>query len=222
MRTLSRRLRTRVSVWFCLSSCCSSAASTCFSPDRSCFPILKVDKALFSLVLRQGSGTWLIVFTQSGLISCTQTQDLTLTLLLKGTKKQENYNTLYFERESAYLSPVHCFVLRRCVNMWQCGNTAETRPHTKPPPLPPRTTQRKHYWRNQVLSHSHTVVVTMQPEFMFQIRAWGTGVWVLPVWCSQAKSRGVEEAREKMFSGEKINFTEVLTHLAMCESHLIS
>lgn len=28
---------------------------------------------------------------------------------------------------------------------------------------------------------------------------------------SQAKSRGVEEAREKMFSGEKINFTEVMT-----------
>lgn len=27
----------------------------------------------------------------------------------------------------------------------------------------------------------------------------------------QAKSRGVEEAREKMFSGEKINFTEVTT-----------
>lgn len=26
----------------------------------------------------------------------------------------------------------------------------------------------------------------------------------------QAKSRGVEAAREKMFTGEKINFTEVL------------
>lgn len=28
--------------------------------------------------------------------------------------------------------------------------------------------------------------------------------------CVQAKSRGVEEARERMFSGEKINFTEVM------------
>lgn len=36
--------------------------------------------------------------------------------------------------------------------------------------------------------------------------------WVGPglsVFSSQAKSRGVEAARERMFNGEKINFTEV-------------
>lgn len=32
---------------------------------------------------------------------------------------------------------------------------------------------------------------------------------------SQAKSRGVESARERMFSGEKINFTEVRLFLSM-------
>lgn len=32
---------------------------------------------------------------------------------------------------------------------------------------------------------------------------------------TQAKSRGVESARERMFSGEKINFTEVRLFLSM-------
>lgn len=32
---------------------------------------------------------------------------------------------------------------------------------------------------------------------------------------SQAKSRGVEAARERMFNGEKINFTEVRTQLVL-------
>lgn len=32
---------------------------------------------------------------------------------------------------------------------------------------------------------------------------------------SQAKSRGVESARERMFSGEKINFTEVRLFLSV-------
>lgn len=33
---------------------------------------------------------------------------------------------------------------------------------------------------------------------------------------SQAKSRGVEASRDKMFSGEKINFTEVF-HMFVCQ-----
>lgn len=35
------------------------------------------------------------------------------------------------------------------------------------------------------------------------------------IYLSQAKSRGVESARERMFSGEKINFTEVRLFLSM-------
>uniref|UniRef100_A0A671TIY2 Glucose-6-phosphate isomerase n=1 Tax=Sparus aurata TaxID=8175 RepID=A0A671TIY2_SPAAU len=38
---------------------------------------------------------------------------------------------------------------------------------------------------------------------------------VLTMLLAMAKSRGVEEAREKMFSGEKINFTEVLRHIQL-------
>lgn len=37
----------------------------------------------------------------------------------------------------------------------------------------------------------------------------------------QAKSRGIEGSREKMFTGEKINFTEVLTLLFLNYTVLI-
>lgn len=41
------------------------------------------------------------------------------------------------------------------------------------------------------------------------------------IYLSQAKSRGVESARERMFSGEKINFTEVRLFLSVVLSTLV-
>lgn len=40
--------------------------------------------------------------------------------------------------------------------------------------------------------------------------------------CSQAKSRGVEEARDQMFSGEKINFTEVIERNTHPDGHTLA
>ena len=63
----------------------------------------------------------------------------------------------------------------------------------------------------------HQAAPVCQPHWdCIKPRVWWLGHLVasvsgsgLSIFSSQAKSRGVEAARERLFSGEKINFTEV-------------